>query len=130
VGILKRDLLNPKTIAAPVGPYAHGCMVTEGSRILFISGQIPAGPDGKVPPDFENQARNVWRNIEAVLVEAGMNFDNLVKTTTFLTNHDQLLSNRTIRNEMLGERKCASSAIVAQTLLSEWLLEIEAIAMA
>jgi len=127
---LKRELLDPKTIAAPVGQYAHGCLVSEGTRILFISGQIPAGPDGSIPPDFESQARNVWRNIEAVLIEAGMSFDNLVKTTSFLTDRSQLAANRQVRNEILGARKCASSAIVAQTLLSEWLLEIEAIAMA
>lgn len=127
---MKRELLDPKSIAAPVGQYAHGCLVTEGSRILFISGQIGAAPDGSIPPDFESQARNIWRNIEAVLHEAGMTFDNLVKTTSFLTDHSQLAANRQIRNEVLGSRKCASSGIVAQTLVSEWLLEIEAIAMA
>ncbi|WP_341897875.1 RidA family protein [Ferrovibrio terrae] len=127
---MKRELLDPKTIAAPVGQYAHGCLVSEGTRILFISGQIGAAPDGSVPPDFESQARNVWRNIEAVLAEAGMSFDNLVKTTSFLTDHSQLIPNRKIRNEILGDRKCASSGIVTQTLVSDWLLEIEAIAMA
>lgn len=127
---MKRDLLDPKSIAAPVGQYAHGCLVTEGTRILFISGQIGAAPDGSLPPDFESQARNCWRNIEAVLTEAGMNFDNLVKTTSFLTDHSQLIPNRKIRNEILGDRKCASSGIVTQTLVSDWLLEIEAIAMA
>lgn len=127
---MKRELLDPISIAAPVGQYAHGCLVTEGKRILFISGQIGAAPDGSIPPDFESQARNIWRNIEAVLKDAGMSFDNLVKTTTFLTDHSQLLPNRQIRNEILGDRKCASSGIVAQTLVSDWLLEIEAIAMA
>lgn len=127
---MKRDLLDPKSIAAPVGQYAHGCLVTEGKRILFISGQIGAAPDGSVPPDFESQARNCWRNIEAVLAEAGMSFDNLVKTTSFLTDRSQLAANRQIRNEILGDRKCASSGIVTQTLVSDWLLEIEAIAMA
>jgi 2-iminobutanoate/2-iminopropanoate deaminase len=127
---MKRDLLDPKSIAAPVGRYAHGCLVTEGTRILFISGQIGTAPDGSVPPDFEGQARNVWRNIEAVLAEAGMSFDNLVKTTSFLTDRSQLAANRQIRNEILGDRKCASSGIVTQTLVGEWLLEIEAIAMA
>lgn len=127
---MKRELLNPASIAAPVGQYAHGVLVSAAQRTLYISGQIGVAPDGSLPPDFEGQARNCWRNIEAVLTEAGMNFDNLVKTTSFLTDRSQLLSNRNIRNEILGDRICASSGIVTQTLIGDWLLEIEAIAMA
>lgn len=126
---MKRDLLNPKSIAPPVGQYAHGVLVSAAQRTLYISGQIGAAPDGSLPPDFESQARHCWRNIEAVLAEAGMTFDNLVKTTSFLTDHSQLIPNRKIRNEILGDRRCASSGIVTQTLVSDWLLEIEAIAM-
>lgn len=127
---MKRDLLNPKSIAPPVGQYAHGVLVRAAQRTLYISGQIGVAPDGSLPPDFEGQARNCWRNIEAVLQEAGMSFDNLVKTTSFLTDRSQLLPNRQIRNEILGDRICASSGIVTQTLIGDWLLEIEAIAMA
>lgn len=127
---MKRDLLNPATIAPPVGQYAHGLLVSAAERTLYISGQIGVAPDGSLPADFDSQARNCWRNIEAVLKEAGMTFDNLVKTTSFLTDRSQLAANRQIRNEILGDRKCASSGIVTQTLVGDWLLEIEAIAMA
>lgn len=127
---MDKTLINPTTVAPPVGNYAHGVLVSGSQRMLFISGQIPAGPDGAIPKDFESQARNCWRNIENILKEAGMSFDNLVKTTIFLSDHKYLQANRQIRNEMIGDRKFASSAIVASTLLPEWLLEIEAIAMA
>lgn len=127
---MDKKLLNPVSVSPPVGNYAHGVLVSNAQRMLFISGQIPAAPDGSIPKDFENQARNCWRNIENILKEAGMDFTNLVKTTTFLTDHKYLAANRLIRNEMVGDVKCASSAIVAATLLPEWLLEIEAIAVA
>ena len=127
---MDKTLLNPAGVAPPVGNYAHGVLVSNAQRLLFISGQIPAAADGSIPADFESQARNCWRNIETILKEAGMDFTNLVKTTTFLTDHKYLAANRLIRNKMVGEVKCASSAIVAATLLPEWLLEIEAVAAA
>ncbi|WP_341705524.1 RidA family protein [Ferrovibrio sp.] len=126
---MQKTSFNPDDIAAPVGGYAHGCLAAEGRRILFVSGQIPAAPDGSIPPDFESQARNVWRNIESVLREAGMGLDNLVKITAFLTDRAHVLPNRKIRQEVLGDRRIAMSAIIAGTLDSDWLLEVEAIAM-
>lgn len=126
---MQKTSFNPDGVAAPVGGYAHGCLVTEGRRILFVSGQIPAAPDGSIPADFESQARNVWRNIETVLKQAGMGFDNLVKVTAFLTDRAHILPNRKIRTEMLGDRRIAMSAIIAGTLDPAWLLEVEAIAM-
>jgi len=111
----------------PVCPWRTG---QRGTAHAVYQWPDRGNPDGSLPPDFESQARNCWRNIEAVLHEAGMSFDNLVKTTSFLTDHNQLMPNRQIRNEILGDRKCASSGIVTQTLVRDWLLEIEAIAMA
>lgn len=126
---MQKTTFNPSNVAAPVGGYAHGCLVSEGRRILFVSGQIPAAPDGSIPADFESQARNVWRNIESVLKDAGMNLDNLVKVTAFLTDRAHVLPNRKIRQEVMGDRKVAMTAVVAATLDSAWLLEVEAIAM-
>ena len=126
---MKKTYHNPAAVGAPVGGYAHGCAVAEGRRMLFISGQIPEAADGSIAADFESQARQVWRNIEAVLRDAGMSLDNLVKVTTFLTDRSQVPANRKVRSEILGERSVALTVMVASTLESKWLLEIEAIAM-
>jgi enamine deaminase RidA (YjgF/YER057c/UK114 family) len=127
---MKKSLHNPASVGAAVGGYAHGCQVAEGQRILFVSGQIPEAADGSVAADFEGQARQVWCNIEAVLQDAGMTLDNLVKVTTFLTDRAQVPANRKVRNEVLGDRRLALTVMVATTLEARWLLEIEAIAMA
>lgn len=126
---MDRTFHNPATVGAPVGGYAHGCAVAQGRRILFISGQIPETIDGRIAGDFEGQARQVWHNIEAVLTEAGMSLDNLVKVTTFLTDRVHAPANRKIRAEVLGDRSVALTVIVVTTLERKWLLEIEAIAM-
>lgn len=127
---MEKSLHDPATVGAAVGGYTHGLGVGNGERLLFISGQIPESADGSIAADFEGQARQVWRNIEAVLAHAGMNLDNLVKVTTFLTDRDQVLANRKVRAEILGERKVALTVMVATTLDPRWLLEIEAIAAA
>ena len=119
---------DPRSVAAPRGSYTHGLEVPPGARILFISGQIPELADGTVPSDFEGQCRAVWSNIQAVLAGAGMSVANLVKVTTYLTRQDQADPNGRIRREVLGASRPALTVVVTQTLESQWLLEIEAIA--
>ena len=119
---------DPRAVTAPRGSYTHGLDVPAGSRILFISGQIPELPDGTVPSDFDGQARAVWANIVAVLAEAGLGVANLVKVTTYLTRQDQADANGRIRREVLGDHRPALTVVVVQTLEPQWLLEIEAIA--
>lgn len=121
-------LHNPPTVSAPVGSYSHGLEIRHPKRLLFISGTIPEAPDGQIPPSFEAQCDVVWDNIIAILASAGMGIENLVKVTTFLTHADQIPSNGEIRRKRLGDHRPALTVIIAQTLESAWLLEIEAIA--
>src|SRR5688572_6979977 len=63
------------TLIKPINPtsisYAGACEVAAGSRLLFISGQVPERPDGSVPQDFTAQCRLTWANIERQLRDAG-----------------------------------------------------------
>src|ERR1700680_1580501 len=74
----------PSTVAKPFGPYSHAVEVPEGSRLLYISGEVGVLPDGTVPQGIEAQAEACWRNIIAVLADAGMEVEDLVKITTYL----------------------------------------------
>jgi 2-iminobutanoate/2-iminopropanoate deaminase len=121
---------NAPTVQAPKGGYAGLCEVTGAQRLAFVSGQIPADIDGKVPSDFLSQARLAWANVEAQLKEAGMTLDNLVKVTTFLSDRQYNLQNRAVRQEVLGDRTPALTVIITGIFDSAWLLEIEAIAAA
>jgi len=121
--------VSPDTVSAPVGGYSHGISVPPGCRTLFISGQIPERPDGTVPESFAEQCRAVWANIAAVLRADGLTVADLVKVNTFLTSADQVDENGAIRREVLGEHRPALTVMIAQTLESQWLLEIDAIAM-
>ncbi len=116
---------------APPAPTYHQAMEVENaSRILFVSGQIPAAVDGSVPESFEEQSRLAWRNVVAQLRSAGMTLDNLVKVTIFLSDRKYITDYRRTRDEALGGRKVALTTIITGIFDEKWLLEIEAVAAA
>ena len=112
------------------GGYSQAVEVSGGERTLYVSGQIPVGQDGSTPKSFAEQARLAWTNVEAQLVAADMSFDNIVKHTTFLADRRYRDENSKIRREVLGDRAPALTVVIATIYDEQWLLEIEAIAMA
>ncbi|GAB3835025.1 RidA family protein [Dactylosporangium cerinum] len=123
--------LNPPGLPAPTGNYTHGTVVTAAQRLVFVSGQVPwADSDGKVPEDFTTQCRLVWEHIAAVLNEAGLTTRDLAKVTTYLADRRYRAENSRIRAEVLGDHTPAITIIIADIYAEEWLLEIEAIAVA
>ncbi|WP_203433250.1 RidA family protein [Jiangella asiatica] len=121
--------LAPAVLPAPIGNYTHGTLVTEASRTVFVSGQVPWSREGELPADFESQCRLVWRNVLAVLDEAGMGVPNLAKVTTYLSDRRHREANSRIRQEVLGDHAPALTIIIADIYAEEWLLEIEAVAV-
>ena len=119
---------NPATVSPPAGSYSLGLEVTQHRRLLFISGQVPERSDRTVPDGFEAQCEQAWHNVMAVLAAAGLGVQHLVKVTTFLTDRNQVVTNRAIRSKMLVEHQPALTVMIAETVDSKWLLEIEAIA--
>jgi len=80
---------------APIGPYSQAVLV---GNILYTSGQIPLHPvTGElVNSDIEAETTQVMENMKAVLEAAGMNFENVVKSTIFITNMDDFARINTI----------------------------------
>ncbi|MGW1344503.1 RidA family protein [Kribbella sp. NPDC002412] len=123
--------LNPAILPAATGNYTHGVQVDGARRMVFVSGQVPWGNEhGRVPESFEAQCRMVWRNVLAVLAEAGMGTKNLVKVTTYLSDRQFRALNSKIREEVLGDHAPALTVIICDIYSENWLLEIEAVAMA
>jgi 2-iminobutanoate/2-iminopropanoate deaminase len=76
------------TIHAPaaIGPYAQANMA---GGVLYISGQIPVDPaTGNLVEGIEKETHQVMRNLQAILTEAGMTFNNVVKASIFLKSMD------------------------------------------
>src|ERR1700751_1631859 len=115
----------PDTVAAPFGPYSHAVEVPEGSRLLYISGEVGVLPDGTVPEGIEAQAEACWRNIIAVLADAGIGVGDLVKITTYLVRPEEVAPAGGARAKHLGDARPGSVTIIVNALVvPEWLIEI------
>ena len=127
---MKRRDINASNAPQPAGGYSQAVELTGATRIVLVSGQIPAAADNKVPGDFEAQARLAWENLIAQLHAAYMTLDNLVKVTIFLSDRKYIPDYRRVRQEVLAGRKVALTTIITGIFDEAWLLEIEGIAAA
>ncbi len=121
--------IKPTNVEPTQGNYSHAVAVTSGSRQIFISGQIPTLPDGRLPDGFEAQADAVWANIENILSVEGLSFKNLAKVTIYLSSREYADKNGEVRRKYLGSHRPALTVIIAQIYDPKWLLEIEAVAV-
>jgi len=97
--------------------------------MVFFAGQVGSNQDGSIEPDFEGQIRQLYRNIEAVLKDADMGLNDLVKLTTYLVSRDDLDDMRRIRKEILGDHKPAHTLLLISGLtFPEFLIEVEGFA--
>ena len=120
---------DPKTIAAPGATYHHSVEIPPGARILYISGQIAVKPDGSTPDGIEAQSEVVWQNIKAILEDAGMGIENLVKINSYVTLPENFAPYAAIRGKHLnGHRPASTSAVVLALAGPKWLVEVEAVA--
>lgn len=109
-----------------IGPYSQAVLVDD---TLYVSGNIPVTPStGDVADGIVNQSKQVFENMKAVLNEAGMGFENVVKTTAFLTD----LSNFATFNEIYASYFVAPyparSCVEVSKLPKNVLVEVECIA--
>jgi len=121
-----KEKIETQKAPAAIGPYAQGVMV-EG--FLFASGQLPVNPDtGLLAGEtIEEQAEQSMKNVGAVLEAAGMTYENVVKTTCFLSD----MGNFAAFNEVYGRYftgKPARSCVAVREIPKGALCEVEVIA--
>ena len=114
--------------AAPaVGPYSPCVGVGE---LVFLSGQIPLSPDGKIvgytPKDQTHRALD---NMRLTLAAAGLDLENVVKTTIFLQDMDDFAAVNEVYAEYFSEPYPARSTVQVARLPKDVRVEIEAIAV-
>lgn len=112
---------------AAVGPYSQAI---DCGEFVFCSGQIPLVPETGVLVEggIEEQARQMFSNIKAVLNEAGLDFSNVVKTTVFMTDLSQFVTFNGIYAEYFPTNPPARSCVEVSTLPKGALVECEVIA--
>jgi enamine deaminase RidA (YjgF/YER057c/UK114 family) len=121
--------LNPATIRSPFARYSHGIEVPARARLIFCSGQLGVALDDSVPPTVEAQADLCFRNIGAILREAGADFAAIVRINAYVTAREYMKGYMAVRDRYVGDRPPASTLmIVAGFTRPEFLVEVEAVA--
>ena len=117
------------TTAAPaaIGPYSQAIDL---GNMVFISGQIPVNPaTGEIPEGIKAQTAQSISNIKAILAEAGLTIDNVVKTTVFLADMGLFGDMNEVYGAEFTAPYPARSAVAVRELPKQVLVEIETIAV-
>lgn len=117
-----------KTNNAPgaIGPYSQAI---EANGMLFISGQLPINPaTGTMPEGVTAQTEQSMKNLQAILNEAGMTFDNVVKSTCLLADMSYFGAMNAVYGKYFTADPPARAAFAVKELPKGALVEIEMIA--
>ena len=116
-----------KHAPTPIGPYSQGVIA---GGLLFVSGQIPIDPatDKLIEGDIKVQTEQVLKNILAVLKEAKMGPENVVKASVFLADLADFPQMNEVYEKYLGKEPPARSTIQAAALPKGARIEIDVIA--
>ncbi len=117
-----------KNAPAAIGPYSQG---VDAGSIVFVSGQLPVDPSTGAFAEggIAEQTRQSLTNIQAILAEAGLTMDNVVKTTVFLKDMNDFAAMNQVYATFFTTNPPARSAIEVARLPKDARLEIEAIAV-
>ena len=124
-------VIQPKGLSDPRPRYSQG-LLAEGGRLLFIAGQTASDKDGNVvgKGDIEAQTHQVYKNIIAVLEEAGGSFDNLAMTTTYIVDRKYREGYNKVRMQYYKKNSPTSTLVIITGLAHpDYLIEINAIAV-
>lgn len=122
---MKEIITSPKAPAA-VGPYSQAIKL---NGVLYISGQLPADPQtGAFPEGVEAQTRQSLENLNSILEEAGLSFDDVVKTTVLLYDIKDFAAMNAVYAEYFPGTKPARVCYQVAALPKGALVEIDAIA--
>ncbi len=118
-----------KTNMAPaaIGPYSQAI---EANGMVFLSGQLPINPQtGEMPEGIEAQTKQSLTNARAILAEAGLTMNNVVKTTVLLADIADFAAMNAVYSEFFSEPFPARSAFAVRDVPKGALVEIECIAV-
>ena len=122
-----KKVINTNQAPAAIGPYSQAIQV---GNLVYTSGQIPIDPaTGQlVEGGIKEQTRQSLTNIKAILEEAGLSMNNVVKTTVFLADMNDFADMNSVYAEFFSEPYPARSAVAVKTLPKGALVEIEVVA--
>lgn len=121
-----KEVISTTAAPAAIGPYSQAIKI---GNFLFISGQIPVDPaTGNIPEGIKAQTAQSISNIKAILAEAGLSIDNVIKTMVFLADMSLFGDMNEVYGNEFTSPYPARSAVAVRELPKQVLVEIETIA--
>lgn len=120
-------VINTSNAPAAIGPYSQAIEV---NGMVYTSGQLPINPTtGEFAgSDIKSQAEQSLKNVKAILEEAGIGMQNVVKTTVFLADMADFAAMNEVYASYFTAPFPARSAVAVKTLPKGALVEIECVA--
>jgi 2-iminobutanoate/2-iminopropanoate deaminase len=124
---MPKEILTSPNGPQPIGAYS---IATEANGFVFLSGQVAIDPATNAPVvgDVAAQAKQIMANISAILADAGLWLEDVVKTTIFLADIADFPVVNKIYGDYFEKGKPARSTVQAAALPGGYLVEIEVIA--
>lgn len=121
-----KKIISTSKAPAAIGPYSQAI---ELNGTLFVSGQLPVNPtNGNMPESVEEQTQQSMENIGAILEEAGLTFDDVVKTTVLLADINDFAAMNGVYGKFFTNTKPARACFQVAALPKGAKVEIEAVA--
>lgn len=122
-------IIETKRAPGAIGPYVQG---VDLGKLVFTSGQIPVNPEtGAIPDDVVEQTRQSLENVRAIIQAAGLEVNNIIKTTVFVTDLNDFEVINQAYKQFFDEHQASyptRSCVQVARLPKDVKLEIEAIA--
>ena len=119
-------------VAGQPEPITHYTDAVRVGDLVFVSGCVPVDAEGRLVggDDVVAQARQVFRNIQAVLAAAGATFADIARVTVYLTSVDDRQKVNPVRQEFFGKARPASALVEVRRLAVQGArVEVEVVAV-
>ncbi len=124
---MEKQIIQTDSAPAAIGPYSQA---VRSGELLLLSGQIPLDPatGALIESSIEDETRRVMDNLGAVLAEAGCSFEDVLKTTIYLTDLGNFAAVNGVYGGYLGDKPPARATVQVAALPKGARVEIDAIA--
>jgi enamine deaminase RidA (YjgF/YER057c/UK114 family) len=116
-------------IAHQIGRYSDAIRVPAGYDQIVVSGTPGLDENGKIPVDFAAEARQVWRNLAAILEKAGASLSDIVFIRQYLTREEDIETYVAVQQEMITHEPAGMLLVPTAMVWPEIHVEVEAVAL-
>jgi len=123
-----KKIIETKNASAPIGPYSQAVL---SGNTLYTSGQIAMDPitGSLIMESIEAETTQVMENMKAVLTEAGMTFEHVIKSSIFISDMDNFASINAVYNQYFTSDYPARETVEVARLPKDVNVEISMIAV-